>query len=209
MTVRRRLCFIDDEQSELSRVDRALSQDFDVGAGPNLDSAVRRLRGRPQLFVLDMYYGPETKNDDRTRVSDAWRELIDAQRKFYELLRSLGQSADGGLELADHVRRRYPDVPIVFFTRKGSLEDADRAFRAGATAVLKKPDARVPADRSVAPEAALDQAMMAYRGELARRLRYIIDQHAWLARHPRLVGLVEGVAASVVAAIVLHFLLQG
>jgi CheY-like chemotaxis protein len=206
--IKRRLCFIDDEQDELSRAARTLFQDFDIGTGSDLDSAVGGMRGRPHLFLLDMYYGPKTTTADRLRVGRAWQELLGSQRGFYDLLRSLGQSADGGLELAAHVRRRYPGVPIAFFTRKGSLEDAVRALREGAAAVLKKPDATPAADDARAVTSALDAAMTAYRGELVRRLTHIIDQHSWWARHPRLVGFIEGVAASVAAGVLLHYLLR-
>src|ERR1700674_189959 len=115
MAKKRRICCVDDEQDELSRVGRVMSQRFDIGTGPDLDTAAKKLHRKPNLFLLDMYYGPKTEPQDRVRVAEAWQDLGQKQRDFYDLLRSLGQSSKGGLDLANHVRARYPGVPIVFF----------------------------------------------------------------------------------------------
>src|SRR5216684_3025738 len=203
MTKKRRICFIDDEEDELARARRVLSQNFNLGTGSDLDSAVSNLGQRPQLFLLDMYYGPTTSSSDRIRVAQGWRGLRKAQTEFYDLLRSLGQSSKGGLQLAAHVRARYPGVPIVFFTRKGSLEDADEAFRDGAIAVLKKPDAADPDEEPSSLAKALDASLAAHKDELVRTLSRIIDQHSWWARHTRFRGFLEGVAASLVAGLLL------
>jgi DNA-binding NtrC family response regulator len=206
MAKKRRLCFIDDEQDERSRAERALSQHFAIGAGADLDTAMSTLPRKPHLFLLDMYYGPDTQPLDRVQVAKKWRELSQAQRDFYNLLRSLGQSSKGGLELAEHVRVRYPGIPIVFFTRKGSLEDANEALRQGAAAVLKKPDATGGQRDVTAVKNTLDAAMMAHKDELARSLSYIIDRNSWWARHARLRGFLEGVVASIIASLLIRML---
>jgi CheY-like chemotaxis protein len=153
-----------------------------------------------------MYYGPETQPQDRVCVAQKWQELSQAQRDFYDLLRSLHQSSKGGLDLAEHVRTRYPSVPIVFFTRKGSLEDANEALSQGATAVLKKPDATGGQHDATAVKNALDVAMTAHRDELVRSLSHIIDRNLWWARNSRLRGFLEGVAASIVASLLIMML---
>ena len=91
MAKKRRICFIDDEQDELSRTALVLSQHFTIGTGPALDTAVNTLQRRPHVFLLDMYYGPETRPLDRVCVAQKWQELSQAQRDFYDLLRSLHQ----------------------------------------------------------------------------------------------------------------------
>jgi DNA-binding NtrC family response regulator len=206
MAKKRRICFIDDEQDELSRTARVLSQHFTIGTGANLDTAMSTLPRRPHVFLLDMYYGPETQPQDRVRVAEKWQELSQAQRNFYDLLRSLHQSSKGGLDLAEHVRARYPGVPIVFFTRKGSLEDANEALSRGATAVLKKPDAAGGQQDAAAVKNALDAAMTSHKDELVRALSHIIDRNLWWARHARLRGFLEGVAASIIASLLIMML---
>lgn len=207
MTKKRRICFIDDEQDELSRTKRVLSPHFTIGAGQNLDDAVCTLPRKPQLFLLDMYYGPKTQPADRVRVAQAWQQLCQMQRKFYDLLRSLDQSSRGGLELAEHVRARYPGVPIVFFTRKGSLEDANEALKQGAAAVLKKPDYFGEQQDATGVKNALDSAMTAHQDELVRSFCHIIDRNRWWARHARLRGFLEGVAASIIASLLMKLIL--
>lgn len=206
MTKKRRICFIDDEQDELSRTKRVLSSHFTIGAGQNLDDAVRTLPRKPHSFLLDMYYGPKTQPADRVRVVQEWQQLCQAQLKFYNLLRSLDQSSRGGLELAEHVRTRYPGVPIVFFTRKGSLEDANEALKQGAAAVLKKPDYVGERD-ATGVKNALDSAMTAHQDELVRSFCHIIDRNRWWARHARLRGFLEGVAASIIASLLMLILI--
>lgn len=206
MEQKRRICFIDDEQDELSRTSKVLSQHFTVGTGPDLDTATSSLHRKPHVFLLDMYYGPETRRQDRARVAQKWQELCQAQRDFYDLLRSLGQSSKGGLKLAEHVRARYPGVPIVFFTRKGSLEDANEALSQGAKAVLKKPDSSSGQQDAAGVKNTLDAAMMAHKDELVRSLSHIIDSSRWWARHARLRGFVEGVAASLIASLLIRLL---
>jgi len=203
MAKRRTICFIDDDQDERSRARLVLSQHFSIGTGPDLDTAISELPWKPHLFLLDLYYGPETQPQDRLRVAEKWQELSHAQQEFYEVLRSLHQSSKGGLDLAEHVRARYSGVPIVFFTRKGSLEDANEALNKGATAVLKKPDVAERQPDADTLKNALDYAMKAHKDELIRSLSHIIDRNSWWARHARLRGFLEGVAASILASLML------
>jgi CheY-like chemotaxis protein len=206
---RRRICFIDDEDDELVRAEKVLSRRFDIGTGSDLDTAVSKVR-KPKLFLLDMYYGPKTRSSDRAAVAKAWRDLRQAQSTFYDLLQSVGQSAKGGRELAEHVRARYPGIPIVFFTRKGSLEDAVEALRQGAVAVLKKPDPAASAQVTESNGKALDDALADHEDELVRSLSQIMDRYSsWWGRHARLRGLLEGVAASLVAGLLMLLLRSG
>ena len=48
---------------------------------------------------------------------------------------------------------------------------------------------------------ALDVSMAVHKGEIVRVLSQIIDQARWWARHTRLRGFLEGVAASLAAGL--------
>jgi DNA-binding NtrC family response regulator len=208
VTKQRRICFIDDDEDELTRTKRVLSSHFTIGAGKNLDDALWKLSRKPHLFLLDMYYGPKTQPADRVRVAEAWQLLCQEQRKFYDLLRSLGQSPGGGLDLAEHVKEKYPGVPIVFFTRKGSLEDANEAIKQGAAAVLKKPDYVGEKLDATGVKNALDSAMATHQDQLVRSFCRIIDRNRWWARHARLRGFLEGVVASIIATLLMDLLMK-
>jgi len=52
--------------------------------------------------------------------------------------RALGQDPENGLELLASLQREYPDVPIVFYSRKITPEYAVRALQLGATDVIQK-----------------------------------------------------------------------
>ena len=197
-----RICFIDDEQDELIRTKQVLSSHFDVGVGQNLDDAVDSLPRKPHLFLLDLYYGPKTKPADRIQVAKEWRELCQKQQLFYDLLRRLGQSREGGLKLAEQIRARYRGVPIVFFTRKGSLEDANEALMQGAAEVLKKPDYSDDQHDAAGIKKALDSAMVAHQGQIVRRFSHIIDGNRWWARHERFRGFIEGIVVSLIASLI-------
>lgn len=68
------ICFVDDDREELRRFLECLGDRYIIGAATSLDEAIGELRRRrarkPDLFVLDLYYGPA--------MSDAMREAIGA-----------------------------------------------------------------------------------------------------------------------------------
>jgi DNA-binding NtrC family response regulator len=45
----------------------------------------------------------------------------------------------GGLELTEHIRQEYPELPVILFTGQSSRDDAERAARQGALEYLLKP----------------------------------------------------------------------
>ncbi|CAN5345332.1 nitrogen regulation protein NR(I) [soil metagenome] len=50
-----------------------------------------------------------------------------------------GKTANGGLEVLDHIRRKLPDVPVIIMTAYSDLESAVAAFQGGAFEYLPKP----------------------------------------------------------------------
>ena len=66
----------------------------------------------------------------------------------------LGQSPAGGIALMRLLRKQYPTVPAVFYSRKATVVDVKAALDAGALDVLIKPhrsleDAEAPRFREV------------------------------------------------------------
>jgi CheY-like chemotaxis protein len=73
------------------------------------------------------------------------RKTFGGIRQGYELLsqqcEALGQSAESGMALLARIRanREFDDIPIVFYSRKATVEEAVRALQAGAFTVIPKP----------------------------------------------------------------------
>ncbi len=60
--------------------------------------------------------------------------------------------------LARQLTESFPGIPVAFFTRKGTLEDAIQALEEGAAAIVKKPDPPAGVRRGVATAEAYDAA---------------------------------------------------
>jgi CheY-like chemotaxis protein len=179
------VCFVDDDPEEVRRFRRLLARRFLVGAGTSLPAALEDLRAqgreRPDVFALDLYFPdgePNTENE-RSELARAWGRFLEAKAELAAVLERLRQSPEGGLALARRVGGEYPGVPVAFFTRKGTLEDAIAALEAGAAAIVKKPDpdereragwpTAEACDAALARE--LPQVVRGLERALARRLR--------------------------------------
>jgi DNA-binding NarL/FixJ family response regulator len=95
--------------------------------------------------TLDMVYdGLEDLDGDITNeylkrmftIVDSWRTL------FEEVCDNIGQNRKYGLSNLQQVRKHYPGVPAVFYTRKSLITDAVAMFKAGANGLLIKPTGR-------------------------------------------------------------------
>jgi len=64
---------------------------------------------------------------------DRWRNL------FEEVCDRIGQNGKYGLGNLRQVRKDYPGVPAVFYTRKSLINDAVAMFKAGADGLMIKP----------------------------------------------------------------------
>jgi CheY-like chemotaxis protein len=140
------VCFVDDDPEELRRFRQLLGRRFVVGGGTSLEAALADLRSqgleRPDVFALDLYFaeGAPSTEAERAELARAWARFLEAKEELGATLARLRQSPTGGLALARRVGREVPGVPVAFFTRKGTLEDALEGLEAGASAIVKKPD---------------------------------------------------------------------
>ncbi|MFH1862039.1 MAG: V4R domain-containing protein [bacterium] len=153
------LCFIDDSLAErelfaeVFGADEGAFQVICTETFPEAQASIGKVGRTPDLFVLDLYFpggnpAPLSADeiaqtvvfiDDGGDLNHAFLNLENARRRFMLLRRAYDQSLAGGLKLIEQVREAYPGVPMVSYTRKGTIEDAERARRAGARRVLQKP----------------------------------------------------------------------
>ena len=88
-----------------------------------------------------VYEGLEDFRGDRTNeylkrlftIVDGWRNL------FEEVCDRIGQNRKYGLSNLRQVRKHYPGVPAVFYTRKSLINDAVAMFEARADGLFIKP----------------------------------------------------------------------
>ena len=137
-----KICFIDDDdQFEIPLFLKIFGGDFDLIAGTSLE-ACRQAIGRradwmPGLFVLDMYFPsglPDEKAmeelaahpvelpKDRVEIRQAYMNLVAVKERFKAVLGAWKQGPQGGLQLAAEVHAAYPQVPILFYSRKAVAE---------------------------------------------------------------------------------------
>lgn len=72
-------------------------------------------------------------------LTRAFLNLETARRRYQALRIAAGQSPAGGLQLIRDVQQAYPCAPIITYTRKGTIEEAEQARKMGARRVLLKP----------------------------------------------------------------------
>jgi DNA-binding NarL/FixJ family response regulator len=98
-----------------------------------------------QFNTIDMVYdGLDNFPGDRTNeflkrlfiIVDSWRNL------FEEVCHRIGQNGKYGLGNLRQVRKDYPGVSAVFYTRKSLINDAVAMFKAGADGLMIKPTGR-------------------------------------------------------------------
>lgn len=97
--------------------DQLPALDADGGStwpGVTLDDALQELEDRripkPDLFLLDLYYGPDTTPQMRDEIAAADERLATAEAEVRRLLVECGQSPDAGFKLAAEAHRRYPST---------------------------------------------------------------------------------------------------
>jgi hypothetical protein len=117
---------------------------YAIGAGITLEDALAELRNdgrviKPDLVLLDLYYGPETRKEMRNEIEKADDELSIAEDKLRKLLEEARQSPDGGFELAEQVHAQIPTSARAFFSRKAFLKDALNAQKKELP-LVEKPD---------------------------------------------------------------------
>jgi CheY-like chemotaxis protein len=215
MARKRAICFVDDQPDEIARFRQYLGERFIIGAGTSLDSAIADLRAngikRPDVILLDMYMrtGPPLHNeaDAHAALNTARARFLHSEAEFYLALEGLGQRSDPGFENLRDARHRYSlpmpilgrinTVPVAFFTRKGTLDNAVRAFAEDVDAILKKPDPPIQTAINAAetrlPEL-YDQAFERDANNLADLIERVIRRRGWWGRTR---GIVIAAAVSV------------
>jgi len=153
------ICFIDDSAQErelFAEVFGGESGAFRVICAESFDQAKELIEEAdeiPGLFVLDLYFpgsddassfsseldNPVTFAEDGGDLTRAFLNLEVARKRFQALRIAMGQSPDGGLKLIRQVQEAFPCVPMITYTRKGTIEEAELARKAGARRVLQKP----------------------------------------------------------------------
>ncbi len=153
------ICFIDDNPDE-----RKLFQDvfgcddgaFSVITAETFVEAKRTIERTgeiPDLFLLDLYFPggegeakPEADlNEPASFIEDggdlikAYMNLETARKRYQAIRIAQDQSPAGGLRLIAQVKKAFPGVPAVTYTRKGTIEEAEAARRAGVRFVFQKP----------------------------------------------------------------------
>jgi CheY-like chemotaxis protein len=143
-----RICFIDDdEEFEIPLFCDVFGEAFDIIAASDyfeLKSQIdSRENWKPDLFVLDLYFpsGPANREaikalraeplsvkNDNAEIRTAYINYLRAKDRLAGVLDAWKQNVDGGLKLAEEVTADYPDVPIVFYSRKATLEDVVRCM---------------------------------------------------------------------------------
>ncbi len=162
-----RICFIDDdEEFEIPLFCDVFGEAFDIIAASDYAEVKSLIDSRedwkPVLFVLDLYFpsGPANREaiealraeplfveNDNAEIRTAYRNYLRAKTRLAGVLDAWKQNANGGLILAEKVVADYPDVPIVFYSRKATLEDVVRCMAArNVWSVERKPTGKDSAD---------------------------------------------------------------
>lgn len=162
-----RICFVDDdEEFEIPLFCDVFGEAFDIIAASDYAELKSQIDSRenwkPDLFVLDLYFpsGPANREavealraeplfveNDNAEIRTAYRNYLRAKTRLAGVLDAWKQNANGGLILAEKVVADYPDVPIVFYSRKATLEDVVRCMAArNVWSVERKPTGKDSAD---------------------------------------------------------------
>jgi DNA-binding NarL/FixJ family response regulator len=125
-----------------------------------------------QMQTLEtVYEGLENFQGDRTNeylkrlftIVDGWRNV------FEEVCERIGQNRKYGLSNLQQVRKWYPGVPAVFYTRKSLISDAVAIFEAGADGLFIKPTGFDDAETRLSTRQ--------YAPKLIEALALVVDRH--------------------------------
>lgn len=103
-------------------------------------AAQREEAARAAKQVAERFSGlyTDSSRDDKARLQETMKAIVDA----YDMLKlqwsALGQSPDHGVAVLTKLKARYPEVPFVFYSRKITPEDVIRVLRAGAADAIRK-----------------------------------------------------------------------
>jgi CheY-like chemotaxis protein len=190
------VCFVDDDPAEVTAFKNVFGGRFTVVADTTPQAVIgelRRRRLRANLFVLDLYFaqGRESSEAERGRMVELKGQVDRTRQELSAYLSGIGQSRDGGLEILEYLQSNYPATPVVFYTRKGTLDDAVVCLDRGADGVFPKA-APSGFDPSADRAAQLEQAARALEDEIAARLSARASSNCPLKKLVRAVKFVVG-----------------
>ena len=162
-----RICFVDDdEEFEIPLFSDVFGEAFDIIAASDYDLLKCKIKNRenwkPDLFVLDLYFPSGSPNkeainalraqplsikNDNAGIRTAYINYLITKERLDGVLDAWKQNINGGLQLADKVISDYPDIPIVFYSRKATLEDVIQCMAVrNIWSVERKPTGKDSAD---------------------------------------------------------------
>lgn len=117
---------------------------------PQIDGAPRELRSgtileacRQIAAVADTAAKlPEDFSDPIHLLKEAHGLVAESRRLLWLLCAELHQSPEAGVRVLQELQRGYPETPMVFYSRKCTVEDLKQALCAGGTDLLLKPHLR-------------------------------------------------------------------
>ena len=157
---KQKVCFIDDDKDfEIPLFQSLFADDFDLVCASSFAEADNQIRKRrdwnPSLFVLDLYLpdldpdnsrlrqmaeNPLELTPDKGAILQAYLNQEIARQRLQQILNIHHQSYRHGIQLAGDVHSAYPRVPIVFYTRKATIEEILESLQLpGVVQVIRKP----------------------------------------------------------------------
>ncbi|MHC4474818.1 MAG: response regulator [Planctomycetota bacterium] len=185
-----RVCFIDDDQEfEIPLFREVFGDIFDVVTATSyvdLKSRIESLESwNPDLVVLDLYFpsgpmdgsaiehleaAPMQIENDNAQIRPAYRNFVKAQARLKDVLRAHKQGPSGGLELAGKIAVAYPKVPIVFYSRKATIEDVIRCMAVeNVWSVERKPTGRDQAETVKLTDSAKGRLVASFESVIERK----------------------------------------
>ncbi len=195
--MKRTICFIDDDVNELTRFKDAMKRVYKVITGSSYEECSDKLKKhklkKPDLWVLDLYFptGSATNTPKhRSEMDQRYHKLVESIRKFRAFLVDIGQGPSGGLENLEKCKKDR--VPVLFLTRKGTLDDAVECIDKGAERVLRKPMAPRGTKAENMSTGVLDKAMSNDAGKLRGYFDDAISKNSHLNRYKYIYVLLIG-----------------
>jgi len=186
--MKHRVCFIDDDGDfEIPLFREVFGQEFDLLASTDyadLQSRIASYQGwEPELFILDLYFPSGPPDQDAVRVLRAaapafprdeggirasYGNYLEAKSRLRRVLEAWKQGPLGGLNLAERIAEDYPQVPVVFYSRKACYEDVVRCLTLkNVRWVAKKPTGTDDADTARQTRSERERLSRCFRGAIA------------------------------------------
>lgn len=109
--------------------------------GDSIPTDEQRIAGRKAANEVAerfsrLYVGPTV--DDKARLKETMKAISAAFDMLELQWKALGQHPNHGIELLTQLKARFPNVPVVFYSRKITPKDVIRVLQAGAVDAIQK-----------------------------------------------------------------------